>query len=265
MSDFLICEEVIAGRVLRSMASSSRLSAVRASPSANAARYCSISSSSNEDVQFSASRARRRIMVRSASVSLFRVKVRHRESKALTTLKDGFSVVAPMRVIWPASTGPRKTSCWDLLNLCISSQKIMVLRPAKVSSVLASEKSFLTSPTPLLVLLISTKRLPAVLAMSRAIVVLPVPGSPHRIMDGTRSASTSPRSTPDGPTSSCPQTSSSVRGLIRSARGATFSRVLNLARLCREGEGGSRLVVALITSSCDRFVPAGSVFVGSTC
>ena len=125
-----------------------------------------------------------------------------------------------MSVTCPASTGARNTSCWLLLNLCISSQKMIVFRPVRRASFFASSNNLLHSPTPLDVLLISTKRQPAVCAISRAIVVFPVPGPPHRIIEGTRSATIRPRSTPFGPTSSCPATSSSDVGRIRSASGA---------------------------------------------
>jgi len=43
------------------------------------------------------------------------------------TSKDGFSVVAPMRMIVPFSTCGRKASCWALLNRWISSTKRRVL------------------------------------------------------------------------------------------------------------------------------------------
>ena len=142
----------------------------------------------------------------SSSVSCFSVKVRQRDSNALCTLNEGFSVVAPINVTWPDSTGPRKTSCWLLEKRWISSQKMIVFRPVNPSSALASENIFLHSATPELVLLISTKRLPTMFAITLAIVVLPVPAPPQSIMDGTRSASISPRSTPSGPTSSCPYT-----------------------------------------------------------
>jgi hypothetical protein len=71
-----------------------------------------------------------------------------------------------------------------------------------------------------LVALISTSRQPAVCAIRRAIVVFPVPDPPHSIIEGTRFSSMRPRSTPFGPMSSCPHTSSNEQGRIRSARGA---------------------------------------------
>ena len=196
------------GRFESVMASSSRLRAVRASPSAKAAIYSrkpvSTRDKSGLYVAPSISRARSRIVKISSLFSCCRVKVRHRESNASCTLKLGFSVVAPMRVICPLSTGPRNTSCCVFEKRWISSQKMIVFRPVRDSSDFASANSFLHSATPEEVLLISTKRLPDEDAITRAIVVLPVPALPHRIMDGTRSASMRPRRTPVGPTRSCP-------------------------------------------------------------
>lgn len=196
------------GRFESVIASSSKLRAVRASPSAKAAIYLRKSVSMSDKLGLyvapSISKARSRIIKMSSLFSCCSVKVRHRESNASCTLKLGFSVVAPMRVICPLSTGPRKTSCCVFEKRWISSQKMIVLRPVRDSSDLASAKSFLHSATPEDVLLISTKRPPDVDAITRAMVVLPVPALPHRIMEGTRSASMRPRRTPVGPTRSCP-------------------------------------------------------------
>lgn len=86
------------GRLEMSMAISSRFSAVLASPSEKAARYLrkSLSIKANGP---SISRARCRMEVTSSSVSCFRVKVRHRERRVLWTLKEGFSDMAPIKVI----------------------------------------------------------------------------------------------------------------------------------------------------------------------
>src|SRR5271170_5096312 len=158
--------------------------------------------------------------VMSLSLSLCNVNVLQRDNRALCTLNEGFSVVAPISVTVPFSTGPRKTSCWLLLNLeresavsCqvlkaeetdlwISSQNRIVFLPARPSSLLASAKIFLHSATPELVLFISMKRLPTILAITLAMVVFPVPALPQRIILGTLSCSIKPRRTPEGPTSS---------------------------------------------------------------
>ena len=55
--------------------------------------------------------------------------VLHRDSRALMTVKLGFSVVAPMSVMIPFSTHGRRTSCCDLDQRCISSRKSIVCCP----------------------------------------------------------------------------------------------------------------------------------------
>jgi hypothetical protein len=45
-----------------------------------------------------------------------------RESRALLIVKDGFSVVAPIKVISPLSTNGSKESCCALFRRCISSR-----------------------------------------------------------------------------------------------------------------------------------------------
>ena len=44
------------------------------------------------------------------------------------TSNDGFSVVAPINVIVPSSTAPKRLSCWLLLKRWISSIKSIGLR-----------------------------------------------------------------------------------------------------------------------------------------
>src|SRR5436305_2444782 len=151
------------------------------------------------------------MLVMSLSLSFCNVNVLQRDNRALCTLNEGFSVVAPISVTVPFSTGPRKTSCWLLLNLeresvvsltgvkkgrtdrWISSQNIIVFLPARPSSLLASAKIFLHSTTPELVLFISMKRLPTILAITLAMIVLPVPALPQRIIFGALSCSIKPR------------------------------------------------------------------------
>ena len=76
-------------------------------------------------------RARRRIAPRSASVRGCRVRTRARDSKAALTSKEGFSVVAPIRVTVPSSTAGRRASCWALLKRWISSMNRTVRRPRR--------------------------------------------------------------------------------------------------------------------------------------
>ncbi len=56
-----------------------------------------------------------------------------RDSSAELTSKDGFSVVAPMKVNRPDSTCGRKASCWLLLKRCTSSTNTMVRRCSRPS------------------------------------------------------------------------------------------------------------------------------------
>lgn len=134
---------------------------------------------------FSASKACCRIFNISSSDSFASTNTLQRDNRAPVRLNEGLLVVAPIKVIMPASTGPSSTSCCDLLKRCISSQNMMVFRPVNPSSLWACAKSFLHSATPVLALLTSTKRVPAAEAIRRAIVVLPDPGEPQRIIDGT--------------------------------------------------------------------------------
>ena len=65
-------------------------------------------------------------------------------------------------------------------------------------------------------------------AMTRAIVVLPTPGGPQKIMDGSWSASIMRRSTLPGPMRwVCPDTSSRVFGRMRAASGAELSAIFS--------------------------------------
>ena len=54
---------------------------------------------------------------------------RARDSSALMTSNDGFSVVAPMKVSVPSSTYGRNVSCCALLKRCTSSRNSTVGRP----------------------------------------------------------------------------------------------------------------------------------------
>ena len=86
-------------------ANSSAFNAVRASPFANAARARIVTSSIFIVSPGKPERtARSRIASRSCSRSWSRVNTRQRDSRAETTSKLGFSVVAPISVMIPCST-----------------------------------------------------------------------------------------------------------------------------------------------------------------
>jgi hypothetical protein len=77
----------------------------------------------------SASKPRSMSASRSADDRLSSTYTCARESSAPITSKDGFSVVAPMKVRSPDSTCGRNASCCALLKRCTSSTKMMVERP----------------------------------------------------------------------------------------------------------------------------------------
>ncbi len=116
-----------------STASSSVLSADRASPLATFRRNDMASSESvtlSLPSPWSSSEiARLTISAMSSSVSGSSVYTLVRESRGEITSKDGFSVVAPMSLTVPSSTWGRSASCCDLENRCISSRKRIVRRP----------------------------------------------------------------------------------------------------------------------------------------
>ena len=74
-----------------------------------------------------------------------------RDSRALLTSKDGFSVVAPMNVNRPDSTYGRNASCWLLLKRWISSTNRIVRRARGVARraarSIASRMSFTPAST----------------------------------------------------------------------------------------------------------------------
>src|SRR5260370_1432957 len=112
-----------------------------------------------------------------------------RDSSAELTSKDGFSVVAPMRMMSPDSTYDRNASCWALLKRWISSMKTIVFDPRDARAFRASSISALMSLMEVDVAEKGTKRARVVRAMMRASVVFPEPGGPQKIMEGMRSDS----------------------------------------------------------------------------
>ena len=74
-----------------------------------------------------------------------------RDSSAEFTSNDGFSVVAPMRMMSPASTYGRNASCCALLKRWISSMKTIVFEPRACRSLRASSISVLISLIAVLV------------------------------------------------------------------------------------------------------------------
>ncbi len=135
------------------------------------------------------------------------------------TSKDGFSVVAPTKVMAPDSTWGRMASCWALLNRCTSSTKSTVGRSASRRTRLASSTAARRSATPEVTAETAMKCAPTIPARSEARVVLPTPGGPQSTMEGSWPEATA-LWCPGPSRCACPTTSSRVRGRMRAARGA---------------------------------------------
>ena len=123
----------------------------------------------------------------------------HRDSSAELISKYGFSVVAPISVIRPDSTTGSSASCCALLKRWISSRNRIVRRPCPPSRSRARPITAVTSALPTCTADSSSNSLPVACAMIRASVVLPVPGAPWKMADGTRSSSIARRSAVPGP------------------------------------------------------------------
>ena len=99
-----------------------------------------------------------------------------------------------------------------------------------------------------------------VAAISRASVVLPEPGGPQKISDGTRSESIARRRNPPSPTTAaCPTTSSRLRGRIRSASGAPAGGSPAAARAAPEDGGAIASSNSGVSTSRLRDIAADSL------
>ena len=170
-----------------------------------------------------------------------------RDSSALTTSKDGFSVVAPTKIKSPDSTCGRKASCWLLLKRCTSSTNTTVGRCVAASVCLAASTASRMSFTPPKTADIAIKGRSKAFAINRAIVVLPTPGGPQRIMECGRRFSNATRSGAPGPKSFFwPMTSSKVCGRMRSAKGFSIGSAAECfpaaPRSCLAITGGDSVV-----------------------
>ena len=177
-------------------------------------------------------RARRSRAVMSSSARALRTKTLQRDRRALLTSKDGFSVVAPIRMIDPFSTKGRNASCCALLKRWISSTKTMVRLPVLA----CASACFMTSRISLMPLVTAEKSMNEAQvrrAITRAKVVLPTPGGPQKIIEGVRSASIMERRALPGPIWwDWPTTSSREAGRIRSARGRASSATSSNRECC---------------------------------
>ena len=124
-----------------------------------------------------------------------------RDSSGRITSNDGFSVVAPIRVMSPRSTAPKSESCCALLKRCISSIKSMGLPLVRNNGLLRARSiTSRTSLTPAETALRVLNGSSSLFATICARVVFPVPGGPHRINDDSLPESIIRRSTAPGPT-----------------------------------------------------------------
>ena len=117
-----------------------------------------------------------------------------RDKSAPFTSNDGFSVVAPIKIMLPFSTYGKKASCWALLKRWISSTNSMVLEPNRLPFS-ASSITCLISFIPLVTAEKSMKLALVLPAIMRASVVLPTPGGPQNIIEPILSLSISLRNT----------------------------------------------------------------------
>lgn len=151
---------------------------------------------------------------------------RLRERRGEITSKEGFSVVAPSKVMRPDSTWGRKASCWALLKRWISSTKRTVRR-FRFQFWRAISTTFSTSFLPEVTAEISINSALNSRAIMRARVVLPVPGGPQKMMlTGSCFLTISVRILPSPMMSSWPTTSARDLGRMRSARGTLFMSIL---------------------------------------
>ncbi len=139
----------------------------------------------------------------SSTVSERRTYTRARESNALTSSNEGFSVVAPTKMSVPSSRNGRKVSCCVLLNRCTSSRNRTVGRPFACRASRARSTAARMSFTPAMTAESARNCASARRAITRASVVFPVPGGPQRINECSCPASIACRSGLPGPRTCC--------------------------------------------------------------
>ena len=207
-----------------SAAASRAVSERRPSPAARRTRWARASSVSVT----APSRPRGSATARSSSVPTAassracRPSTRLRESRGATTEKLGFSVVAPTSSTTRSSTAASSASCCVREKRWISSMNSTVRRGSgAVSRRRATSMTPRTSFTPAFSALRASNARPVACEMSRASVVLPVPGGPCSTTEAGAAPSTRRRSGAPGPSRwSWPTTSSRLAGRIRTASGA---------------------------------------------
>src|SRR3984893_79477 len=210
-------------RIALRAASSNVLYADRASPFANEAMRINTSSLAS-NCSFPSpcslsSNARRNSSAIKGVGSAARMYTFVRDNSGEITSNEGFSVVAPINVMCPASTYGRNASCCALLKRCTSSTNTIVRRPDRDLRS-ATAITSLISLIPANTALNDTNSERVSRAINLASVVFPHPGGPHSSIDPISSFSICVRSGLPGPSNfSWPINSSSVRGRMRSANG----------------------------------------------
>lgn len=204
-----------------SAATSSAVSARRASPAASRTRRSTASGATATcpPRPRGSSIARCTTVRMSSALSGRNCRISERDSSGATTEKDGFSVVAATSRTTRFSTADNSASCWVLENRCTSSMNSTVCSPWR-SAVRALSITARTSFTPADNADSASNRRPVACEISAASVVLPLPGGPYRMADATPEPSTRRRRGDPGASRwSCPTTSSSDAGRMRTASG----------------------------------------------
>ena len=133
-----------------------------------------------------------------ASSSARKTSTRARDSSAALSSNDGFSVVAPISVTEPSSMTGRNESCWARLKRWISSTNSSVAPPV-ARRARAASKIFFSSATPEWIAETCTNSAVRLAPISRATVVLPVPGGPQKIIEPSVGGFEHPRQRALGP------------------------------------------------------------------
>ena len=173
-------------------ASSSVVSAERPSPPDKftiAASASSVREQEPAKPRFSSESARRTMHSISAPESECSSITREREMSAEFTSKNGFSVVAPTSTTVRFSTACKSESCWLRLKRWISSTNRIVRAPVPSRRFSAAAISRRKSATVPPMAETSTNVARVVSAMMCAMLVLPVPAGPYKMMDESVSAS----------------------------------------------------------------------------
>ena len=177
--------------------------------------------------------------------------------RAEFTSKKGFSVVAPTSTTSRSSTACSNASCWLRLKRWISSTNRMVRKPPMTRRFSAASISRRKSDTVPPIADTSTKVARVDSAMTWASDVLPVPAGPKRMTELNVSFSMAARSQLPSPTASaCPTTSSSVRGRMRTASGATsrfrsFSIAVNKVSIARNSTTEPAKIIEQMFYQCE--------------